>query len=578
MTQMTLRFCFIAALFVASALSERIAFVAIEPHVKDFLPAAVQLATMGHSVTVASYSHDGEKETNLAARCTAAHANLTFTDVGVLPADLNVTFHSAIVFDPNTPPTVAFPELTRWWGGVNGRLAEALVAEWRAGSPARPDYIVVEMMSFGGIDVADALGIPYGIFSFFRAASTSDMIGTHYGQPVWVAMMDLAFQQSRHMSWASRIGFGLTKPILSRMAPAYVGWYGRNPVRAALGLPPVRLWSEAVPLRDGAQPLVVVSRVPGLDAAIPLPPNWLRVASLNIPKATPPPLDGATAAWFDGFAGMVVVACGRFTILSGTAKHAIAGAAALLAEHGIGVYWGLRDRTGLPAALPANLRIEEWIAQRSALGHPKTTVFVTHGGASSLEEGVVAGLPLLVLGGGGDQKLNGMIVQDAELGLAADRNGIGAVELATRVLRLHREPQFRDRAALLQGLARQEDGVEAAAAGIERAVRFGTRHLTPAVDGMHWVLRNDYDVLAVALLLGYGALHVAWSAISRCCAPRRRAPQKGRGRATPPASADELTSRPKIFELSAGAAPDGAMDARAHSPSSPIDPVKPKSQ
>lgn len=272
---------------------------------------------------------------------------------------------------PDTAPPAVFAELARWWGGVNMLMASSLADQWAAGSPTRPDYIVTDFITFAGIDVADAFGIPYGIFSFGSAASTADMLGVHYGQAAWIPLIDPAVQQSYPMTWASRVGFGLAKPLLSRAAGAYVGRYGRNPVRAKLGLAPVTLWAEAVPLKDGAQPLVIVSRFPGLDMAIPLPPNWVCTGSLSTSKATPPQLDPTTAAWFDKFrGGVVVVAFGRLTVLSPKTITTIVEAARILRTDGIGVYWGLRDKSPLPAdeLLPDNLRVEEWIQQPSALG------------------------------------------------------------------------------------------------------------------------------------------------------------------------------------------------------------------
>lgn len=44
-----------------------------------------------------------------------------------------------------------------------------------------------------------------------------------------------------------------------------------------------------------------------------------------------------------------------------------------------------------------NVFITSWVPQPSVLAHPKTKLFITHGGANSFFEAVEAKVPLLVL-------------------------------------------------------------------------------------------------------------------------------------------------------------------------------------
>jgi len=128
----------------------------------------------------------------------------------------------------------------------------------------------------------------------------------------------------------------------------------------------------------------------------------------------------------------------------------------------------------------------------------------------------MAALPLLVAPGGGDQNQNAAILEAGELGLTVNRNTATPPELAAMVRRLAGEQRFKDRATLLQKLALRTDGIEEAAKAVESAALLGTLHLTARVDSMHWITRNDYDVLAVGLTVAYVVLrlmsHVMYAA------------------------------------------------------------------
>lgn len=111
--------------------------------------------------------------------------------------------------------------------------------------------------------------------------------------------------------------------------------------------------------------------------------------------------------------------------------------------------------------LPVNRHVEASIEQRASLGHANTRAFLTHGGASSLEEGISSGLLLVVAPGSGVQ---------------------GITEPGFRAMRLQRQ-------------ARDANGARVAADAVEAVAWWGTGHLSSKLDTMNWFLRNDYDLL-----------------------------------------------------------------------------------
>ncbi|KAI9274176.1 hypothetical protein BY458DRAFT_569913 [Sporodiniella umbellata] len=63
-----------------------------------------------------------------------------------------------------------------------------------------------------------------------------------------------------------------------------------------------------------------------------------------------------------------------------------------------------------------NLRFESWVPQTAVVMHPSVSVFLTHGGAGSMYEGLFAGKRLLVFPFFGDQFLNAQNVKRRGLG------------------------------------------------------------------------------------------------------------------------------------------------------------------
>ena len=527
--------------------SLHIAFVAIAPHVKDSINLAAELARRGHTVTVASYGHNGDQPTTVKSMLAKSCANLTnpirFLDTGALPAELNMSAHIAMMMDGAVGTREKLGEFGRWWGGVNLQMARQLRSEWSGRGSAgsglktdRPDFVISDPVTFAGVDVADLLGIPHGLISCVPAISTANLLGYRWGLGGSAPWLGMSVQQSSDMGWASRVFWGMLKaPLLAIMqGPLLPPGRARNALRAELGLEPIGGLLHAVPIRgDGgavSQPLIVVSRPVGLDPVIALPPNWVLVPSLTMgmgragagSPASSASLDAETEAWFRSFAGGVVVASfGRMLVLSEKAVRTIVDAAELLNNHKdgpTGVYFALRDRALLRTKpdLPANLRVEAWIEQRAALEHANTRAFLTHGGASSLEEGITAGLPLVLTPFGGDQKLNGRVAEDAGLGVTVVLEKITAEELAAAIVRVGiTEPGFRAKALRLQRLARDADGVRVAADAVESAARWGTEHLSSRMDAMSWFFRNDYDLLLVALVLAYAAARATLALGSR---------------------------------------------------------------
>ncbi len=127
---------------------------------------------------------------------------------------------------------------------------------------------------------------------------------------------------------------------------------------------------------------------------------------------------------------------GKMVYLSlGTVLHWQPGLARAVAEaaHALGVtlimaVGGLADDPAFRATLPPTTRVHRYVPQLEVLQH--ADVFVTHGGANSVTEGLARGIPLLVVPLGLEQGLQRYLVERAGAGL-----GLSPGEVTTEACR-----------------------------------------------------------------------------------------------------------------------------------------------
>merc|ERR1712176_1734631 len=124
----------------------------------------------------------------------------------------------------------------------------------------------------------------------------------------------------------------------------------------------------------------------------------------------------------------------------------------------------------------ARLRVESFVSQRAVLDHPAVSLFLTHGGQSSVNDGLAAGVPLVCLP---------LFCDQYEMAEAVFRHGLGLVyhkdeaiasqseRLAQLVQRVATEPHFSDMAKRYAELLRLRAGSGRGADVIESIVHAG---------------------------------------------------------------------------------------------------------
>ncbi|XP_042273891.1 UDP-glucuronosyltransferase 2B15-like [Thunnus maccoyii] len=125
----------------------------------------------------------------------------------------------------------------------------------------------------------------------------------------------------------------------------------------------------------------------------PTMPNVIYMGGFQCKPAKPLPQHLEEFVQSSGEHGVIIMSLGTLIAeLPHDLADEIAAAFAKLPQKVIWRYKG--DR---PATLGNNTRLVDWMPQSDLLGHPKTKLFVAHGGTNGVQEAIYHGVPILGL-------------------------------------------------------------------------------------------------------------------------------------------------------------------------------------
>ncbi|XP_054895930.1 UDP-glucuronosyltransferase 2B15-like [Poeciliopsis prolifica] len=178
------------------------------------------------------------------------------------------------------------------------------------------------------------------------------------------------------------------------------------------------------------------------------------------------------------------------------------------------VIW--RHKGKKPSTLGNNTLILDWLPQNDLLGHPKTKLFVAHGGTNGMQEAIYHGVPLVGLPLMFDQQDN--FFKMASRGVAkvldiAELNKDVFLEALKEVLY---EPSYREKMKELSSLHRDQPmkPLDRAMFWIEFVMRHkGAAHLRTESYKMSMIQYHSIDVLAFLLAISLLLFTVFISAV-----------------------------------------------------------------
>ncbi|MBN3308974.1 UD2A1 glucuronosyltransferase, partial [Amia calva] len=248
----------------------------------------------------------------------------------------------------------------------------------------------------------------------------------------------------------------------------------------------------------------------------PTMPNVVYMGGFQCQPAKPLPQDLEEFVLSSGEHGVIVMSLGTFVSeLPSDIMEDIASAFAQLPQKVIWKHKGHR-----PANLGNNTLLMDWIPQNDLLGHPKTRVFVAHGGTNGMYEAIYHGTPVVGLPLFFDQYDNLMRLKVRGGAKILQMNILDKSLMLQALQEVINEPSYRINMQRLSSLHRDQPmkPLDRALYWIEFVMRHkGAAHLRTESYRMPWYIYHSVDVIVVLLVTLFVFLFTAIAVIKLLC-------------------------------------------------------------
>ncbi|XP_071498453.1 UDP-glucuronosyltransferase 2B20-like [Diadema antillarum] len=165
------------------------------------------------------------------------------------------------------------------------------------------------------------------------------------------------------------------------------------------------------------------------------------------------------------------------------------------------VIWQTKDVGNLK--LPSNVFTTPWVPQNDLLGHPKTRVFLYHGGNNGFQEACYHGVPLVVFPLQGDQYDIGARVEKRGIGRQLDKMHLTAENIYEALNDVINDPRYARTAKHVSAIMNDQplSPRDRAAHWIEHVIKYGGEYLRSKGPELSLVQYYMIDVLALYLTL-----------------------------------------------------------------------------
>ncbi|XP_040013123.1 UDP-glucuronosyltransferase 2A3-like isoform X2 [Xiphias gladius] len=251
----------------------------------------------------------------------------------------------------------------------------------------------------------------------------------------------------------------------------------------------------------------------------PTMPNVIYMGGFQCKDAKPLPQHLEEFVQSSGEHGVIIMSLGT---LIGELPHDLADEiAAAFAKLPQKVIW--RYKGDRPATLGNNTLLVDWLPQNDLLGHPKTKLFVSHGGTNGIYESIYHGVPIVGIPFVFDQADNLSRVRAKGAAMVVDLSELDSKVFQTVIQEVLHEPSYRMNMQRLSRLHRDQPmkPLDRALFWIEFVMRHkGAAHLRTESYRLPWYSYHSVDVvlflLTVALLILFIFVGLVWSCFRLC--------------------------------------------------------------
>ncbi|XP_047236521.1 UDP-glucuronosyltransferase 2A2-like [Girardinichthys multiradiatus] len=260
------------------------------------------------------------------------------------------------------------------------------------------------------------------------------------------------------------------------------------------------------------------------DFPRPFLPNFKFVGGIHCRPAKPLSKDMERLVQSSGHAGIVIFSLGSWLKnLTIEKANMMASALAQIPQKVLWRYSGEK-----PKSLGSNTRIYDWIPQNDLLGHPKTKVFITHGGTNGIYEAIYHGVPMVGIPMFGDQPDNMVHMEAKGAAVTVKLNTMTPESLIDAVDTVINDVSYKENMMRLSRIHhdRPMSPQDEAVFWIEFTMRNkGAKHLRVQAHELTWYQYHSLDVLTflltVVLLLIFILIKTCSFCFQRCCGRKK---------------------------------------------------------
>ncbi|XP_072243335.1 UDP-glucuronosyltransferase 2A2-like isoform X2 [Leuresthes tenuis] len=248
----------------------------------------------------------------------------------------------------------------------------------------------------------------------------------------------------------------------------------------------------------------------------PTMPNVVYMSGFQCKPSKPLPKELEDFVQSSGEHGVIVMTLG--TLVEHLPEELAEEIAAAFAQLPQKVIW--RHKGKKPSTLGNNTLILDWLPQNDLLGHPKTRVFVAHGGTNGIQEAIYHGVPLVGLPLMFDQPDNFFRMQARGVAKVLDIATVNRDNFLEALKEVLYEPSYQEKMKKLSSLHRDQPmkPLDRAMFWIEFVMRHkGAAHLRTESYKMSMIQYHSIDVMAFLLAIILIIVTVFISAVKCLC-------------------------------------------------------------
>ncbi len=159
--------------------------------------------------------------------------------------------------------------------------------------------------------------------------------------------------------------------------------------------------------------------------------------------------------------------------------------------------------------LPANMMCVDWLPQNDILGHPKTVLFISHGGNNGQIEAIHHGVPILTIPLTPEQAYNGNRMVSHGYGLMLDTQTMNADGIVEAVDTITSDSSYQENVTKCSKIMQDfPSATDTLVFWVNHILKFGGSHLRPRSADLPMYKLYNWDIAALIIFIVFNVIHL----------------------------------------------------------------------